>query len=449
LRSEALAVRATVAGLRRDAMRTVELALAALAELPTDSVIVRGVVSLMLGSAAYISGDMAAAELALEEAASAGQAADLPIIAIFAMRQLGELHARIGQLHRAARTFQSAIDLGARLYPASDPLAGRPVPVAGAAYIGLGLLRYEWNELEAAETLFADGLRLGRQGANVEILLMGPIGVARLQQARGDGGAARATMATALAFARATGVPRLADWLGAEQARLALCQGDITAATAWDQGRRLQLDAPLSYLEEIDYLTLAQLRLGQSRPAEARHLLDRLRALAEAEGRRGSLIEIDALAALATAATGDQPAARATLLRALTRAEPEGYLRSFADLGEPMRALLGDCRLALAPRADAPSRQALAYIDRILSTFATAPARPRAAPVEALIEPLSPRELEVLALVAAGLSNQHIADRLIVSISTVKKHINNIYGKLDVLSRTQALKRARELGLIV
>ncbi|MEI6778141.1 MAG: LuxR C-terminal-related transcriptional regulator, partial [Chloroflexales bacterium] len=449
LRSEVLAVRATVAGLRRDAMRTVELACAALAELPTDSVIVRSVVSLMLGSSAYISGDMAAAETALNEAAHAGQVAGMPIIAIFALRQLGELHARIGQLHRAAQTFQSAIDLGARLYPASDPLAGRLVPVAGAAYMGMGLLYYEWNNLNAAEMLLADSLRLGRQGANVEILLMAPIGMARIQQAKGDRDAARATMASALAFAHSTGVPRLADWLGAEHARLSLCMGDIATATAWDQGRRLQIDAPLSYLEEIDYLALAHLRLAQDRPAEARHLLGRLRTLAAAEGRHGSLIEIDALAALATSAVGDPPTARSTLLRALALAEPEGYLRIFADMGEPMRALLGDCRLALAPRADPPSRQTLVSIDRILALFTAAPVRLPVIPAAALIEPLSSRELEVLALVAAGLSNQDIASRLIVSISTVKKHINNIYGKLDVLSRTQAIKRARELGLIV
>ncbi|MEI7645321.1 MAG: LuxR C-terminal-related transcriptional regulator [Chloroflexales bacterium] len=449
LRSEVLAVRATVAGMRRDAMRTVELACAALAELPTDSVIVRSVVSLMLGSSAYISGDMVAAERALKEAAHDGQVADLPIIATFALRELGELYGCIGQLHRAAHTYQSAIDLGARLYPASNPLAGRPVPVAGAAYIGMGKLHYEWNELDAAESSLAAGLQLGRQGANVEILLMGPIAMARLQHARGERDAARATMAEALAFARTTGVPRLADWLGAEQARMALLQGDLADAVAWDQGRRLQIDAPLSYLEEIDYLALAQLRLAQDRSAEARHLLGRMHALAEAEGRRGSEIEIEALGALAAAAVGDPSAARATLLRSLAFAEPEGYLRSFADLGEPMRVLLSDCRMALAPRADPRARHTLAYIDRILAVLAATPARPRATPAAALIEPLSPREREVLALVATGLSNQHIADRLIVSISTVKKHINNIYGKLDVISRTQALKRARELGLIV
>ncbi len=448
LRSEALAIRATVAGLRRDAAQTVELARAALAELPDDSVIVRGVVSLILGSSAYLSGDMLGAEAALGEAARAGQASGLPIIAIFALRQLGELYARIGQLHRAARTYQDAIDLGASLYPASDPLAGRPVPVAGTAYIGLGLLRYEWGELDAAESLFADGLQLGRQGANVEILLMGPIGMARLQRARGDIVAARATMAEAMAFARSTGVPRLADWLGAEQARLALAHGDLAEAVAWDQGRRLSADGHLSYLEEIDYLALAQLRLAQGRPAEARQLLARMRALAEAEGRLGSQIEVEALAALSAAGAGDGPAARAALLRALALAEPEGFLRTFADLGEPMRALLSDCRVALAPRADPASRRTLAHVDRILAAIPAMP-DPAPDPGDGLVEPLTPRELEVLALVAAGLSNQDIADRLIVGISTVKKHINNIYGKLDVLSRTQALKRARELGLIV
>ncbi|NTW00580.1 MAG: hypothetical protein HGA19_04640, partial [Oscillochloris sp.] len=448
LRSEMLAVRATVAGLRRDASRTVELARAALAELPDDSVIVRSVVSLVLGSSAYISGDMAGAEVALNEAAHAGQVSGLPIIAIFALRQLAELYGRIGQLHRAAQTYQAAIDLGASLYAVSDLPAGRLVPVAGTAYIGMGLLRYEWNDLDAAEALFADGIRLGRQGANVEILLMGPIGMARLQRARGNAEAARATMAEALVFARSTGVPRLADWLGAEQARLSLLLGDLADAAVWDQGRCLMIDGPLSYLEEIDYLALAQLRLAQDRPTEARHLLGRMRALAEAEGRRGSLVEIESLAALAAAAVGDTAAARATLLRVLTLAEPEGYLRTFVDVGEPLRALLNDCRLSFASRADPVSRRTLAYIDRILAAFPPAIAYPHLSLPVALVEPLTPRELEVLTLVAAGMSNQDIADRLVVGISTVKKHINNIYGKLDVLSRTQALKRARELGLI-
>ncbi|NTU83366.1 MAG: hypothetical protein HGA45_29020, partial [Chloroflexales bacterium] len=230
LASEALAVRATVASLRRETGRTIDLARRALAALPDDSILVRAVVALMLGNAAYLQGDMAAAAPALEEAARAGQAGGMPIIAIFALRQLAELHACAGQLHRAAHTYEDAIARGAALYPQREGAAPRPVPVAGTAYVGLGMLRYEWDDLDAAETLLRDGLRLGRQGENIEILLMGPIGLARLQCARGELAAARATMVSAVAYARATGVRRLADWLGAEQARLALTIGDLTDA---------------------------------------------------------------------------------------------------------------------------------------------------------------------------------------------------------------------------
>ncbi|WP_129629614.1 LuxR C-terminal-related transcriptional regulator [Candidatus Oscillochloris fontis] len=444
LRSEVLAVRATVAGLRRDTAQTVALAQAALAEIPDDSVIVRSVVALMLGSAAYLRGDMAAAEAALNEAARTGQAANLLIITIFALRQLGELAARIGQLHRAARTYQEALEHGARLYPASEQQTERPVPVAGTAYIGLAQLHYEWNDLDAAERLLADGLRLGRQGANVEILLMGPICLARVQMARGTPEAARSTMAEALAFARTTGVPRLANWLGAEQARLALMRGDLAEASAWDHARRLAVDDPLSYLEELDYLALAHLRLAQGYPEPARHLLGRLRSLAEIQGRHSSLIEIGALESLVSAASGEQAAARTHLLRTLRASAAEGYLRTFADLGQPMRALLDDLRLSLVNLP--PERPLIAYLDRILA--ACPPAPPVASNPVQLIEALTPRELEVLNLVAAGLSNQEIAERMVVGVSTVKKHINNIYGKLDVLSRTQALKKARELGLL-
>ncbi|HMQ33870.1 MAG TPA: LuxR C-terminal-related transcriptional regulator [Chloroflexaceae bacterium] len=456
LASEALAVRATVAGLRRETARTVELGRSALAALPDDSVLVRAVVALMLGNAAYLQGDLASAAPALEDAARAGQAGGMPIIAIFALRQLAELHARAGQLHRAARTYEDAIARGAALYPRREGAPPRPVPVAGAAYVGLGMLRYEWGELDAAEALLRDGLRLGRQGENVEILLMGPIGLARVQLARGQADAARATMAQAVAYARRTGVPRLADWLGAEQARLDLALGDVASAAAWDQERRLDPAGHLSYLEELDYLALALLRAAQSRGPEALRLLARLRGLAEAQGRGGSLVEIFALTALAARASGDPAGAQAALARALAMAAPEGYLRTFVDLGPPMRELLAARLAGPEPPGDAER----ASIGRLLAAFPSepnvgavaskAPVRPAALGPQpsALIEPPTPRELEVLGWIGEGLRNEEIAEQLVVGLATVKKHINNLYAKLEVSSRTQALKRARELGLI-
>lgn len=446
LLSEALAVRATIAGLRRETAQTIGLARRALEALPDDSVIVRGVVGLMLGTSAYLSGDFAGAAEALQNAEAAGAAGGMPIIAIFALRQLGELHGRAGQLHRAAATYQRAIDLGAQLYPRRDPARERPVPVAGTAYVGLGLIHYEWGRLESAAELLGRGVYLGRQGANVEIMLMGPIGLARVQQARGEREQARATLREAMAFARATGVPRLAAWIGAEQARLALALGDVADAAAWDQERQLDPAGPISYLEEIDYLALAQLRSAQGQPMTAVRLLARLRALAEEQGRDGSLIEILALTALACRAAGDSPGAHAALERALALAEPEGYQRTFLDLGDGLARLLAE--LAVGKGAQA------GYARRLLETYnsgAAAEAGPAAVqrtPIAALAEQPTPRELEVLGWIAAGLSNEAIADKLVVSLSTVKKHINNLYAKLEVVSRTQALKKARELGII-
>lgn len=451
LASEALAVRATVAGLRREAGRAIELARRALEALPDDSVLVRGVVALMLGTSAYLEGDLAASAPALEQAAAFGRASGMPIIAIFALRLLAELQTCGGQLHRAVRTYQEAIDLGAALYPSRDG-ASRPVPVVGAAYVGLGMLRYEWNELDAAAPLLADGLRLGRQGENAEILLMGPVGLARLQHARGETATARTTLARALAYARATGVPRLVHWLGAEQIRLDLRSGDLAAAVAWDQERQLDPDGPLSYLEEIDFLSLARLRIAQGRPTEALRLLTRLRSLAEAQGRNGSLVEIFALAALAARAAGDQAGAQTALGRALALAAPAGYVRTFVDMGEPMRLQIYDLRFTIEPG----NHSLLQYIDMLLAAFPAENAgseRPqqnvyRKSQMVNLVEAPTPRELEVLGWINEGLSNDAIAEKLVVGLSTVKKHINNLYAKLEVASRTQALKRARELGLI-
>jgi LuxR family maltose regulon positive regulatory protein len=177
----------------------------------------------------------------------------------------------------------------------------------------------------------------------------------------------------------------------------------------------------------------------------------------------GDLIEILLLRAMALQAQGAIPVALAALNRALTLAAPEGYVRMFVDEGAHMAALLAQS--AECSPQNAPMRT---YAERLLSAFPEADTgarrrgdtdaedspglrvspSPRLPISPALVEPLSEREREVLRLIAAGLSNQAIADRLVVAISTVKKHVNNIYGKLDVQSRTQALVRARELHLL-
>ena len=169
--------------------------------------------------------------------------------------------------------------------------------------------------------------------------------------------------------------------------------------------------------------------------------LDRLRHSASDGDRIGRVLEIMVLQALTYQVQGDMQNALSCLHQALRLAEPEGYIRIFADEGQSMRQLLS------ASLSDGANPE---YIARIMN--ATDPAQVDTQPDnnlnQLLIEPLSERELDVLNLMANGRTNQAIADELFIALSTVKKHINNIYGKLNVPNRTQAINRARALGIV-
>jgi LuxR family maltose regulon positive regulatory protein len=212
-----------------------------------------------------------------------------------------------------------------------------------------------------------------------------------------------------------------------------LAQGNVEAAIQWAEGVEVRPDDHLDTLGEFKAITLVRVLLAQAKPGEAEPLIERLLQAAESEGRMGKVVEILALHALARQAHGDTGRALASLKRALTLAEPEGYVRTFVDEGAPMAALL---RQALA-RGIVPR-----YVSRLLAAFG----EPAAA--QPLPEPLTGREFEVLRLIVAGLTNQEIADQLVISVATVKRHITNIYGKLVVSHRTQAVARAQELDLL-
>jgi len=178
-------------------------------------------------------------------------------------------------------------------------------------------------------------------------------------------------------------------------------------------------------------------------------LLDRLLHAAEAGKRTGSVIEILIVRTLALRAQGNTPAALASLERALALAEPEGYVHIFVDEGESMRLLLVDCRWLIEKQKRGEDRQLIGYVDRLLAAFVQPAALPQSTvshQQSAMVEPLSPRELEVLRLIAQGLSNDEISKRLFLALSTVKGHNLKIFGKLQVQNRTEAVARARELG---
>jgi LuxR family transcriptional regulator, maltose regulon positive regulatory protein len=230
-------------------------------------------------------------------------------------------------------------------------------------------------------------------------------------------------------------------------------QGRLTEALGWVREQGLSAHDDLGYLREFEHITLARVLVAQyesereERPIhEAMGLLERLLQAAEEGGRMGSVIEILVLQALAHEAQGESPSALVPLERALTLAEPEGYVRIFVDEGMPMAQLLSEA---------AAHGIMQNYTDKLLATFEAEEQKsadeshlPHAPSAQSLIEPLSQRELEVLRLIAQGLSNREISERLFLALITVKGHNRNIFRKLQVRRRTEAVARARELGLL-
>jgi LuxR family maltose regulon positive regulatory protein len=233
-----------------------------------------------------------------------------------------------------------------------------------------------------------------------------------------------------------------------QRARLLLAQGDVPAAAQWTAAAGLSPDDEPDYPREPAYLVLARVLLAQNDPGPALTLLQRLLDAAASQGRVGSTIEIQALRALALAVGGDHAGALGGLTEALTLASGHGYVRVLADEGAPMRALLSAARPGQQHAARRIDPGYLAALLRACGQADAAPPRRAAATPPGLAEPLTGRELEVLRLIAAGKSNQRIAHDLVVALDTVKKHVTHVLGKLGAANRTEAVARARQLGLI-
>jgi LuxR family maltose regulon positive regulatory protein len=232
--------------------------------------------------------------------------------------------------------------------------------------------------------------------------------------------------------------------LSAWQARIWLAQGKLEVASQWVGERGLDPDGEPTYLHEMEYIVFARILIAQGRLDEAARLLQRLLEAAKAGGRNSRVIEILLLQSLAFQAEGDTTQAMTALQRALSLAELGGFIRTFVDEGPPMARLLYE---ALS-HGIAPD-----YVRRLLAAFPVAKPEQTDSPKSQaqdskLVEPLSEREIEVLQLIAEGLTNQEIASRLFLSLHTVKVHAHNIYGKLGVHNRTQAAARARALGIL-
>jgi LuxR family maltose regulon positive regulatory protein len=385
-------------------------------------------------------GHLAAAERAFISSITGFQAAGQHTIVAWSGYSLIQIQRARGRLDAATRTCQQMLKITAE--PGRSPL-----PAAGPGYVGLAEIAYQRNELETALRRVTEGIELCRQFPYTPPLAAGLITLAWIRQVTGDPGGALAAMSEAEQVS--PGPAGLLNPVPAQRARLLLAQGDHAAAASWTEESGLSGDHETSYPREPGYLVLARVMLARGRPRQALALLDKLHAAALVQHRVGSQIEVGALRALALAAIGEEAEALTALAQALTLACPQGYLRVFADEGPPMAALLA--RLIKASRTGHTGAP-LSMLASLQHAFDPGPSTPvdraAAAAVSGLIEPLTSRELEVLALLATGKSNHAIADHLVVTVDTVKKHVSHVLDKLAAANRTEAVARARELSLI-
>jgi LuxR family transcriptional regulator, maltose regulon positive regulatory protein len=319
----------------------------------------------------------------------------------------------------------------------------------GAAdmHVGMSNLHYEHNDLKtASECLFASQ-SLGELAGLPQNPYRWRAAMARIRQAEGDLDGAIQLLEEAERVYDGNFSPNVRP-VTTRKVRVWLAQGRLGDALDWARQRGLSTENELSYLREFDHITLARVLLACHQHdradvpiVETVKLLKRLLKAAEDGGRKGSAIEILILQALAHHAQDDLPAALSSLQHALMLAEPQGYVRIFLDEGKSMMGLL---------REASAHKIMPDYTDKLLAAFEAEQRESKDNPElsQPLIEPLSQRELEVLRLIAEGLSNQEICERLFLALDTVKGHNRRIFNKLQVERRTEAIARARELGLI-
>jgi LuxR family maltose regulon positive regulatory protein len=459
--SQVDALRASLAIWQGRTSRASGLAKAALDQLPGQDSLLRGVAAWTLGLAHMLGGEIEAGTRVFEQVASTARQKGNVMLAVTAMSHIAEQQMSRGQLCEAQQIYQQALDL-------AIDAQGQRLPIAGMPLIGLGEIEREWNDLDGAERYILEGIERVQEWAAFGSL-DGHIALARVKQARRDADGAQQSMQAARQIATEFDITELDDRLvELHQIHLWTLQGNLDAVRQWLEERdllpvakerhaaegRASGEEPAEYLEgrmrSYERLLLAKYLLVEGRAREALPLLETEieRERVERGGRSRRLIGTLAQAALAYQSLGKNDRALEYLGEALGMAERGRFVRLFLDEGEPMTSLL---RMA-ASRGIRPAYAAsLLAAQEPSATGEDGTARPAGSgpwTTQPLIEPLTKRELDVLRLLAAGLSNPEIAEELFVATSTVRSHLKSIYGKLDVHRRWDAVHRAQELGLV-
>ncbi|TVR68888.1 MAG: LuxR family transcriptional regulator [Sphaerobacteraceae bacterium] len=415
--------RALLATFRHDLETNISELRRALEYLHPNNLAVRTAVTWQLGLAHQLRGDRVSANQAFVEAVAACESTGNRHINIFASTGLGNMQEFDNQLHLAAKTYRRVLDL------VGDP----PGPTACEAHAGLARIHYQWNDVTTAEHHAQLSVPLARQVETIDSFVSCELFLARLMLFRGDVAGATTLLAKTRESAGRLGYMHRMPGIAEVQALVFLHEGNLAAAEHLAQ----TYDIPTSH---------ARVCLAQGNSSTALEILESFRHKVEALNWADELLRVLVLQSVAHARHGEDTRALELLGDALTLAEPEGFIRIFLDEGAPIQQLLTRANeLGILPNYTA--RLLAAFEAEGLKTRNESPVNAEE-PAQPLIEPLSQRELEVLRLVAEGLSNREISERLFVALNTVKGHNRVIFGKLQVQRRTEAIARARELKLL-
>lgn len=404
----------------------------------------RGNAGLMLGMAQADSGELEAAIESISDSVTSQKKAENLYFQILGIVNLADIRFAQGRLHDALAYYEEALALAGGSRTSESQVA----PITISLYVGLANLYREWGDFRQASDYLATGMAVSKRAIMPANEYQLYAAMAQFKEAEGDVEGALELLEKGLKLQQsATRLDRRP--LSAIRARLLVRQGRLAEAIRWANSVAYSVEDEPTYQREFELMTYARVKLAEfaeSKEAgtllEAHEILNRLLKAAELSDRIYSVIEISILQALALNISAEPKGAVDAVQRAVSLAKPAGWVRIFADEGEAIR------RLLLSALAQGAEPAYIAHLITAIDHQSNPDDKLAADPNQLLIEPLSQRELEVLNLLANGQTNQSIADELVIALSTVKKHVNNIFGKLNVESRTQAVVRARELKII-
>jgi LuxR family transcriptional regulator, maltose regulon positive regulatory protein len=429
------ALRAFTADMKGNTAYAIEQAVKAEKMLSVGNHLMRTALPMVLARAYRLDGKMDEAIGQLQKLAGLAQAAGNVMTLAVANYEIAATWKLEGRLRRAGEIYRDTLQL-------AEEKGARNFGSIAKIDAGMSELLLEWNDVAGAVKLSTGAIERMRSWKNPTDLVIAFIMLLRVRRSTGDLINAAEALQKAENLARTSPVfPPLSTMLNAERVKLWLAQNNLAAAAQWAEEYVLDEERPV-IVRELEQLTLAEVLLKLGKHTQSLDLLMPLEAAAAKDGRSGRLIQILIIQALVYKSLNNDIEALIALSKALRLAEPEGYLRSFIDVGTPMSELLFALKNRQSKGQDgiAVSKE---YLNKIFAGFTTG-----ASSQSGLAENLSERELEILRLIARGMTNKDIAEELFITAGTVKAHTSNIFRKLDVLNRTQAITVAGELKLI-